>query len=175
MFKYFDLKYPFCLIKPAIYAGALKQPMGTHTAAWQGLEKCCCLNQTIQACAWTLWKPPTRWYLPIVANRPQLQQTCCSWADYFSVASALICISLSRLGSEILGLYFYGCLYLWDGDQGKNFPQQKGSPPLSDLHSSAPGKPGNVGGAGQSSLGRLERWWWWTALTREQCSEVAGV
>lgn len=42
----------------------------------------------------------------------------------------LTLISLSNLGSEVLGLYIYGCLYLRDGDQGKSLSTQMFTSPI---------------------------------------------
>lgn len=94
---------------------------------------------------------------------------------YFSVQFPLTRISLPPLGSEILGLYIYGCLYLWDGDQGKNFSMQPGSPPLLVLRLSASGKLEKEGGTPRSCPGSLERWRWWEALPQEQRLGVASV
>lgn len=76
-----------------------------------------------------------RGYLSIstVASRPWLKETfytllmCRSfqWASF-----SLTLISLSNLGSEVLGLYIYGCLYLRDGDQGKSLSTQMFTSPI---------------------------------------------
>lgn len=150
-----------------------------HATGWQGWEK----MLLFQADEWSLCLNNLKASHQVIFTHCSKQTTARIdfslfvpvQMTYFSVQFLLTHIFLSPLGSEILGLYIYGCVYLWDGDQGKNFSMQPGSPPLLVLCSSASGKLEKEGGAPQSCPGHLEKWWWWEALPQEQRLGVASV
>lgn len=178
LLEYSDFQYPFCLISPAMYAGVLKQPMGRLCAVWKGLGKMLvfklddssvCLNYLTASHGMTFihW----HWGKKTIARRNILHF---SHVQIISVCG-LILISLSNLGSKILGLYIYGCLYLRDGDQGRSFSKKKCLCPLSDPRSSISGNLQKEGGARQSFLGCLGGVGDEKALNQEQHSKVANA